>query len=622
MNPDKLFTRAVAALPEAVRKRLDGDSPLVWAVLGDAETGARLGEAARTHGRLPEAVEALAERLAGDVGIVPADLVAGLERNAAAAAWSRNVTVEAEGESYRMRHGPGGGLHDCIRPEALAGYTILALELAAAVHEAFERWIAAGERHKGTADGAASLLALCAVWMCEHLQSETGAASKQRTSAAQADVLEQAWNTQSLKTRAALAGVRLSAGRGARAPQRSYYTPMTGYRIHAFDPGELRWLRALAEQAATAVAEEKREPERPASAPKKTVAVEVGTRQISADPSDIGALEARIRAANEETGTLQLGSHPDDLVGDRELAGLVRAANSLSDDVRRRMRDSCGIGFTQALSRLRGNGDAGGLAAEVLSAVADGRVPRWLQDLATALLTDAGAETRSGLRTGSMRIHAEAETDQGYRAIEIESGAAGQLAPLGLVEQVRLGLAYAQDAWKGHSGLRNAGKESGWILDKGEAEDSKFSEDERETLEAARRIDRTLDRIQRANGRQAPSALEEASMTADALRGIGAAARTAVGWTEGAEAPDPRNPGDVARIAALAEALHERIRSIANKYIATWIAGSKGYTMSAGQHAAPRPEDESLPGAHARGRDAGADGGAHGPGSPGGWRRP
>ena len=627
MNSDKLFTRAVAALPEAVRNRLDGGSPLDWAVLADPETGAGLGEAARFHGRLPAAVEALANRLASDVGVAAAELAAGAERSGTAAAWSPNVTVEAEGDSYCLRNRAGaacGAFHGGVRPEALAGYTILALELAAAVHEAAERWNAAGERHNGTAESASSLLALCAVRMREHLQSKPGPASTQRTTAALAAVLERAWNGQSLKTRAALAGIRLSADRSARAPRRSYYAPMTGYRLHVYDPGELRWLRALAEEAATADAEEKREPERPAVVPKKPAAVKRAAAPAGADPSDIGALEARIRAANEDTGTLQLGSHPDELAADRELAGLVRAANGLSDDVRRRMRQSCGIGFTQALSRLRGNGDADAVRSEIVAALPEGRVPRWLQDLAAALLADAGAQTRGGLRTGSMRIHAEAEAEHGYRAIEIETGAAGQLAPLGLVEQVRLGLAFAQDAWKGHAGLRNAGKESGWILDKGEAEGSKFAEDERETLEAARRIDRTLERIQRAHGRQAPSALEEASMIADALRGIGAAARIAAGWTGGAETPDPRNPEDVARIAALAEALRERIRSIANKYIATWIAGSKGYTETAVDHAAPRRGDESAPEAAGgtRGRDDRVDGEAHGSGAHAGWRRP
>ena len=614
MNSDKLFTRAVAALPEVVRKRLDGDSPLDWTVLEDPETGAKLGQAARSHGRLPDHVEALAERLTGDVGIVPADLTAGLERSTAAAAWTGTVAIQAEGESYRIGDGRGGDACEAIRPESLAGYTILALELAAAVHEAGERWIAAGERHKGAADGDSSLLALCAIRMHEHLQTYQAAAPEQRTTAILAGVLEQAWNGQNLKTRAALAAIRQTAVRGAHAPRRSYYTPMTGYRLHAFDLCELRWLQALSEQAATATVTVKQQAERPANGSAKTAAMEHDSRTAAADPTDIGALEARIRAANEKKGTLQLGSHHDELQLHRELAGLVRAANGLSDTVRRRMRESCGIGFTQALSRLRGNGDAGALDAEIMAAVSDGRVPRWLQDLATALLANTGAQTRGGLRTGSVRIHTEAETDGGYRLIETETGAAGHLAPLGLVEQVRLGLTFAQDAWRGHSGLRNAGKESGWILDKGEAEGSKFSEEERETLEAAMRIDRTLDRIQRANGRQAPTALEDAWMTADALRSVGAAARTATGWTGAAEAPDPRNPENIAQVATLAEELHERIRSIANKYIASWIAGSRGFAETAGGPAAPRGGDERPP-------EAGLERGELGPDSRSGRRR-
>ena len=79
MNPDALFTRAMALLPGAVRERLDGDFPIDWAVLEEAATGAELGEAGRARHRLPEPVELLVHRLIGDVGIVPADLAAGVE---------------------------------------------------------------------------------------------------------------------------------------------------------------------------------------------------------------------------------------------------------------------------------------------------------------------------------------------------------------------------------------------------------------------------------------------------------------------------------------------------------------------------------------------------------------
>ena len=594
MNADKLFARAVAALPKAVRKRLDGDAPLDWTALEDPDTAARLGEAVRAHGLLPDAVETLVNRLIGDIGIVPADLAAGAEGSGAAGAWIRTLAIEAEGESYRIRDDDRREIHTGIRAEALAGYAMLALELATAVHEAGERWIEAGERHRTAGEGASSLLALCAIRMCEHLQSHLEGVGRRRTTLGLARTLDHAWNTQSLKTRAALSAIRLRVGRGTRAPRRSYYAPIAGYRLHSFDPGEIRWLLTLASQAATAVGTEKQEEKSPAAVAKPT-AVERAAKTDDAATGDIYALEARIRAANEETGTLQLGSYPEELVPDRELADLMRTAKRVSDAVRRRMRESYGIGFTQALSRLRSADDAAAVGSEIKAAMAQSTLPRWLEELATTLLTDTGAQTRDGTRTSSIGLHAEEEADAGYRAIETETGAVGRLAPLGLVEQVRLSLAFALDAWRGHAALRSAGKESGWILDKGEAEGSRFSEDERETLEAARRMEQVLDRIQRAHGKETPTALEEASMTADAFRGVGPTTRIAAGWPDTAEVPDARNPADVARIATVVEALHEEIRSIANKFIATWVAGANAYGKAGNDHAAPQRQDGVPP---------------------------
>ncbi len=582
---EKLFTRAVSALPQAVRQRLDSGTPLDWYVLEDPGTGARLADAARTHGRLPEAVEDLVSRLVGDVGIVPADLAEGVERWRNPAAWTVRAAIEAEGESYRIRNIHGGEVHAGVRPEAVAGYAMLALEIAAAVHEAAERWNEAGERHAEVAGGASSLLGLCAVRMRERLRSPAGADAQRRTTAELASVLERAWNTQDIKTRAALSAVRLHGGRGmrgtrgAQAPRRSYYAPMTSYRLRSFDLGEILWLRALAEQAVEAASAENREEERPrvptptvpppVAAPPKPAAAEVS------DANDISALEARIRAANEGTGRLmQLGSPVDELAPDRELVGLREAADRLPEGVRRRLRETYGIGFAHALSRLRSADDAEAVRAELDKALARQGVPRWLEELATALLVDAGAQTREGTRTTGIRLHPEEEAEAGYRAIEVEGGAAGRLTALGLVEQVRLGLIFATDAWRGHSAMRSAGREGGWALDKGEAEGSAFSVEERETLEAARRMEQALDRIQRCRGFDAPTALEEASMTADTFRGIGTATRTAAGWPGGAEVPDSRVPGDVERIATVSEALYERIRSIANRHIASWIAGN------------------------------------------------
>ena len=588
MNTEKSFHRAVTALPKAVRERLDADEPLNWTALESAETGIRLGEAARAHRRLPAAVETLVTRLIGDVGIAASDLAASAEQVVAAGAWSRTVTVAAEGESYRVWDGSNGALHVGVRPEAVAGYVTLALELATTVHETAKQWTEAGERHKTTAGTEASLLALCAVRISQHLQSHFEEVRERRTTAGVANALERAWNGQSLKTRTALSAIRLRVGRSVRAPLRRYYAPATGYRLHAFDLNEIRWLRALAEQAAIAVADVEQEeglPESVAKKPASTVMPTVPETQAKtsdASPGDFHALEERIRAANEDTGTLQF-TRPEALERDNELTELKAAANRLSDAVRRRMRESYGIGFTQALSRLRGADDTNALGAEISTVMAKQRVPRWLEDLASSLLTDAGAQTGEGTRTTSIRLQHEEDGEAGYRAIEVETGAVGHLTPFALIQQVRLGLSYSLDARRAYSALQNAGKESGWILDKGEAEGNEFSQDERETLEAARKLELTLDRVKRAYDKQLPTALEEASMISDAFRSVGSAVRNAAGWPATAEAPDPRDPEVIARVALVAENLHERIRAIANKFIASWIAGTSDHGEASDQ---------------------------------------
>ena len=593
MNTEKSFHRAVTALPKSVRERLDADEPLNWTVLESAETGVRLGEAARAHRRLPEAVETLVTRLIGDVGVAASDLAASAEHAVASAAWSRTVTVAAEGESYSVWDGSKGELHVGVRPEAVAGYVTLALELAATVHETAEQWTKAGERHKTASGTEASLLALCAGRISEHLQSHFEEVRERRTTAGVANALEGAWNGQSLKTRTALSAIRLRVGRSVRAPLRRYYAPATGYRLHAFDLNEIRWLRALAEHAAIAVVDEEQEeslPERVAKRPDSSgsaIVPEPQARTSDASSGDFHALEARIRAANEDTGTL-LFTRPEALNRDSELTELKAAANRLSDAVRRRMRESYGIGFTQALSRLRSADDSDALGAEIGTAMSKRRVPRWLEELASTLLTDAGAQTGDKMRTASIRLHPEEEGEARYRVIEFETGAVGHLTPLGLIRQVRLGLTYSLDAWRAHSALQNAGKESGWILDKGEAEGSEFSESERETLEAARRLEVVLDRVRHEYDKRTPTALEEASMISDAFKAAGLAARITAGWPATAEAPDPRDPEELARVAVVAEDLHEGIRAIANKFIASWIAGTGAHGAAGDQPGAPQ----------------------------------
>ena len=620
MNPDMLFTRAVRALPKEVRKRLDGDTPIDWARLEQPGSRPGLGDAAPSDARLPRPVETLLHRLVADVGVVPDDLAAGASRQGAAGAWDQGALIEADGDSYRIRSHAGGVFHSGIRAEAVAGYVTLALELAAAVHEAAERWIEAGARHRDAAGEASGPLALCAERMGAALRADPETGGPVPTTAGTARILDDAWNGQSLKSRAALAALGLRAARGACAPRRAYYAPTTGYRLHAYDPGEIRWLLALAEHAAatdeagaaagsnstakgtdeaidaparsTNGAVRKRAPEAVVEKPPAAAATRApdatnargarGARDATdtADATDTDALEARIQAASLKSTALLLGSHPEALIADRELDELVLAANRLSEAVRRRLRDTYGIEFSQALARIRNHEEGHAVIADIKAEMSETRAPRWLEDLAATLLMDAGALTRDGMRTESARLDALGDGDDaegGYRIVEVETGAIGQLTPVGLVEQVRLGLTFALDTWRGYTAFRGAGKESGWILDKGKAEESDFSAGDQTTLEAARRMGQVLGHIQRASGKQVLTALEEASITANAFRGVGAATRGAAGWRDPDEAPNPHDPEHVLRIAGVAEALHDDIRAIANKCIASWIADAKAY---------------------------------------------
>ena len=72
----------------------------------------------------------------------------------------------------------------------------------------------------------------------------------------------------------------------------------------------------------------------------------------------------------------------------------------------------------------------------------------------------------------------------------------------------------------------------------------------------------------RSDPNHAPSALEQASIAADALVTVGPTIRAAAGWPGAAQAPSAGNPGDVARIAAVAEALQGDVRAISNRLIA------------------------------------------------------
>ena len=598
MRIDELFTRAVALLPGEVRERLDGDFPVDWTELEDAATGAELGEAVRARQRLPKAVEVLVSRLIMDVGIVPADLSAGTERQGAATAWIHWVTIEADGESYHLRNDRSGDVRTDIRPEAVAGYATLGMDLATVMHDTVERWIEAGEQHRATAEGERGAIARCAVRMHAHLQAQPDTITGERTAASLARALELAWNTQGIDDRAALASVRLSTARGARAPRRSYYVPDIGYRLHACDIGEVRWLRALADRAAVGAGIGEPGPaarENPAAAPVQAAAP-------SGAPAE--AAPARPRRARPEPspptppssppppppppaapqeGTLKLGSDPGDLSPETEVAELERAATSLPGAIRRRMGEAYGARVAEALARFQTAREVDAIREQMGSA-GPGRAapaPRWLEELAATLMVDTGAQRRDGRRITGMRLDSRRQSDGGRRASEVETGAFGHLTPAGLVEQVRLSLVFAHDAWSGLAALRNAGKEGEWALNEAQAGNNRLSTTDRETLEAARDVGQALGRVQRSFARPRGdgklSAMQQAELAAETLRTVGPTVRTAVGWPGAAPAPNAENPGDVARIASVGEALHGEIRTIANRLIAGWVAEVQAY---------------------------------------------
>ena len=585
MNPDEHFNRAVAMLPDAVRDRLDGDSPLDWTALEDAGTGTELGAAVRACRRLPRPVEMLVHRLIHDIGIVAADVATGVERQGAASAWIHWVTIETDGDRYLLRNDRSGDIHTGVRPEAVAGYATLGMELATLVQDTGEQWLEAGEHHEATAEDERSQLAQCAVRMRAHLRAQPETIPGQRTAASLARTLEYAWNSQSARVRAALAGTRLSTARGARAPRRSYYSPLNDHCLHACDAGEIRWLRALAQRAG-AGAGAGPEPGGGRTEARHGVrwsgedaggAAREGTPRVEEAGSPVVDLRRGAAAAR----TLELGSDPDGLMPGAEVAEMERTVNRLPDALVRRMGEVCGAGVAEAIARFRNPREVDAVRAEARAASSGKSAPRWLQEMAAALLRDTGAQARDGMRTAGMRLDPRRHPDGRHRTTEVGTGAVGHLAPAAVIEQVRLGLAFAHDAWAGLNALQRAAKEGVWTLNEAQRGAAELSAGERETLEAAREIAQALEHILRSHDRvhrgRAPSTLEQAGMAAETLRTVGPTARTAAGWPGAADAPNPRDPEDVARIATVAEGLHAEIRTVANRLIAGRVAGVQSY---------------------------------------------
>ena len=238
--------------------------------------------------------------------------------------------------------------------------------------------------------------------------------------------------------------------------------------------------------------------------------------------------------------------------------------------VKRRMAETYGVGVTQALARLQDAGEA--VHAEVKAVKSGQSGPQWLEDLVAVLLIDTGAQTRQGWRTGSMRLDT-GEVPGGERVgIEVETGAFGRLTMVGLLEQGHLSLKYAHNAWAGLTALVRAGKEAGWALAR--VGDSELTANKRETLEAAQQIGQAVDGVHTQDGR-APSALEQASMAARALKTVGPTVRIAAGWPGALEEVNARKPNDVTRIATVSETLSREVGSIANGLIAGEIASAQ-----------------------------------------------
>ena len=247
--------------------------------------------------------------------------------------------------------------------------------------------------------------------------------------------------------------------------------------------------------------------------------------------------------------TLALGSDPAGVTPATEVAELVRAAHDLPGTVRERLGEAYGVKVADAVGRLQDSRITSALRTALEKAPQGQTAPvvPWLANLASALLEDAGAQTRDGVRTARARLEAGQRPEDPHRAIEVESGAFGYLAPCGLIEQIRLGFAYAHDAWAGLAALRNTGREGEWALNEADSESNQLAGDERETLEAARDIGLALGRIERARAAAhdggPPSALEQAEMAAQTLRAVGPTVRTAAGWPGAAPPPNARSPG-------------------------------------------------------------------------------
>ena len=249
MNLSARFAGVLATLPPAVKERLGAGAEVDWDSLPDRAEALGNDVAARPPARLPPSLESLVRRLVADVGISPADVASGVEGSGVAAAWTRDVKVEPDGERYRLRMNGSEELLAGVRPAALLGYAVLGLELAAAVHQACEAWGRAGVPVRTMPDDDRDVLAQCVQQMRRRLRADPGTGPGPVPTLRLARCVEDGWNALALQVRETLAARQFDRPGVAHAPRANYYEAETGYRLHAYDIEEARWLQALAEHA-------------------------------------------------------------------------------------------------------------------------------------------------------------------------------------------------------------------------------------------------------------------------------------------------------------------------------------------------------------------------------------
>ena len=103
---------------------------------------------------------------------------------------------------------------------------------------------------------------------------------------------------------------------------------MTGHRLHACDAGEIRWLRALAARAGVGAGTGG-----PEGAAHETPAAGEAAGKVASRAAtrigDAGVPEPGSKTDGPATGTLKVGSAPEGLIPDAEVAQLERAANHM-----------------------------------------------------------------------------------------------------------------------------------------------------------------------------------------------------------------------------------------------------------------------------------------------------